>query len=156
MRCYYTIHYCWFSHYKPINTKISQSISTSLYLVTALQQWLFLCSVFIRRFLVTNLSNGDYSASVTRCLTLHRWTLNCTALTRSTEHSRSSHIASERTYRKHRLHHLFYCCVTPPRTRKLRAVHSNGCCVQSHLLATGLYATIFNICLNSIVLRSKK
>jgi hypothetical protein len=48
----------------------------------------------------------------------------------------------ERTYRKNRLHHLFYCCVTSPRTRKLRAIHSNGSCLQSHLLATGLYATI--------------
>jgi hypothetical protein len=49
---------------------------------------------------------------------------------------------SERTYRKHRLHNLFYCYVTSQRTRKLRALHSNGCCFQSHLLATGLYATI--------------
>jgi hypothetical protein len=24
----------------------------------------------------------------------------------------------------------FYCCVTSPRTRKLRALHSNGCCFQ--------------------------
>jgi hypothetical protein len=37
---------------------------------------LFLCRVFITRFLVTNLGNGDYSASVVRWLTLHRWTLN--------------------------------------------------------------------------------
>jgi hypothetical protein len=35
-------------------------------------QWLFLYSVFTRRFLVTNLSNGEYSASVARWLTLHR------------------------------------------------------------------------------------
>jgi hypothetical protein len=41
-------------------------------------QWLFLCSVFTRRFLVTNLSNGDSSASFARRLTLHIWTLNCT------------------------------------------------------------------------------
>jgi hypothetical protein len=43
---------------------------------------------------------------------------------RWTEHGRSSHIASERTHREHRLHHLFYCCVTSPRTRML---HSNFC-----------------------------
>jgi hypothetical protein len=40
-------------------------------------QWLLLCSVFGRRFLLTNLSNGDSSASATRWLTLHSWTLNC-------------------------------------------------------------------------------
>jgi hypothetical protein len=28
------------------------------------QQWLFFCSVFIRRFLVININNGDSSASV--------------------------------------------------------------------------------------------
>jgi hypothetical protein len=39
-------------------------------------QWLFLCNVLIRRFLVTNLSNGESSASVARWLTLHSWTLN--------------------------------------------------------------------------------
>jgi hypothetical protein len=60
---------------------------------------------------------------------------------RSTEHGRWSHIASERIYRKHRLQYLFYC-VTSPRTRKLRALHSNGFCSQSRLLATGLYATV--------------
>jgi hypothetical protein len=62
---------------------------------------------------------------------------------RSTEHGRLSHIASELTYRKHHLHHLFDCCVTSPRTRKLRALHSNGCCLQSHLLTTGLYAIVY-------------
>jgi hypothetical protein len=53
----------------------------------------------------------------------------------------SRHIASDRTYRKHRLRRPFYCCVTSPRMRKLCAFHSNGCCVQSQLLATGLYVT---------------
>jgi hypothetical protein len=37
---------------------------------------------------------------------------------------------------------LFYCCVTSPCTRNLCALHSNGCCLQSHLLATGVYTTI--------------
>jgi hypothetical protein len=76
-----------------------------------------------------------------------------------TEHGRSSHVASERTYRKHRLHRLFYYWMTLPRKRVLLELHSNGCtrhiswhflycCVrallsngwylQSHLLATGL------------------
>jgi hypothetical protein len=126
-------------------------------------QWLFLCNVFTRRFLVTYFSNGDSSASVARRLTLHSWTLNCTALTRWTEDGRSSHIASERIHREHRLQHLFYCCVTSQRTRMLRTLHSNGytrhvswhllyCCMwalpsngwclPSHLLVTGLYATI--------------
>jgi hypothetical protein len=41
---------------------------------------------------------------------------NCTALTNWTELGRSSHTASERTYREHRLQHLFYCYVTSPRT----------------------------------------
>jgi hypothetical protein len=50
----------------------------------------------------------------------------CTRL-RRTEHGRSSHIASERIHREYRLHHLFYCCVTSPRMRMLRALHSNGC-----------------------------
>jgi hypothetical protein len=89
--------------------------------------------VFTRIFLVTNLSNRDKSASVARCLTRHNWTLNCTALTSSTEHGRSSHIASERTYRKQHLHHLFHCCVTSPRMRKPLALHINGCCLQPPL-----------------------
>jgi hypothetical protein len=124
---------------------------------------MFFCNVFIRRFLVTNLSNGYSSASVARWLTLHSWTLSCTALTRWTEHDRSSHIASERIHRELRLHHLFNCCVMSSRTRMVRALHSNGCtrhvswhllycclrvlpsnswCLQSYLLATGLYATL--------------
>jgi hypothetical protein len=45
---------------------------------------------------------------------------------RSTEHGRSSHIASERTFRKHRLYHLFYYCVTSQCTRKLRTLHRNA------------------------------
>jgi hypothetical protein len=114
----------------------------------------------LQYFLVTNLSNGDSSSSVARWLTL----LNCTALIRSTEHGRSCHIASERTNREHRLHHLFCCCVTSPRKRMLQTLHSNGCtrhvslqflyycvqalpsndcCLQCHLLATGLYFTIW-------------
>jgi hypothetical protein len=40
-------------------------------------QWLFLCNVCTRRFLVTNLSNGDSSASVAHSLTIYRGTLNC-------------------------------------------------------------------------------
>jgi hypothetical protein len=32
--------------------------------------------------------------------------------------------------------------VTSPRTRILWTLHSNGCCLQSHLLATGLHPTI--------------
>jgi hypothetical protein len=98
--------------------------------------------VFTTIFLVTNLSNGDNSASVARCLTLHKWMLNCTALTRSTEPCRSSYIASERTYRKQHPHHLFHCCVTSPRMRKPRALHGNGSCLQRHLWETVLYATV--------------
>jgi hypothetical protein len=41
-------------------------------------QWLFLCSVFTKRFLVTKLSNGNFSASVAFRLTLYNWTLDCT------------------------------------------------------------------------------
>jgi hypothetical protein len=44
-----------------------------------------------------NLSNGNSSASVVHQLTLHTWTLNCTALTRSTEHGQSSYIACRPT-----------------------------------------------------------
>jgi hypothetical protein len=43
-------------------------------------QWLLLCSIFTRRFLVTNLINGDSSASVVPWLTLHNWTLNLLAV----------------------------------------------------------------------------
>jgi hypothetical protein len=94
----------------------------------------------------------DSSASVARWLTLHRWTFNCTALTRSTKRDRSSHIASERTTEsttcitsfvwRHRAcvncgrsvangctrrvsWHLPYCCV--------RASPSNGWCLESPL-----------------------
>jgi hypothetical protein len=110
---------------------------------------------------------GDSSASVARWLTLYNWTLNCTVLTRWIEHGRSSHIASERTHRGHCLHHFFYYCVTSLRTRMLRALHNNGCtrhvswhllycclwalpsngrCLQSNLLATGLYTKIYFHC----------
>jgi hypothetical protein len=66
-----------------------------------------------------------------RWLTLHNWTLKCTALTRWTELGRSSHV--DRTHRERRLQHLFYCCLTSPRTRILRALHSKGRCLQSPL-----------------------
>jgi hypothetical protein len=42
------------------------------------QRWLFLCKVFSRRFLVTNLSDVDSSGSVVHWLALHSWTLNST------------------------------------------------------------------------------
>jgi hypothetical protein len=38
--------------------------------------------------------------------------------------------------------------VTSPRTRKLRALHSNGCCLQSHLLTINLYATVYSASLH--------
>jgi hypothetical protein len=57
---------------------------------------------------------------------------------------RSSHIASERTYRERRLQHLFYCYVTSSRTHMQRVLHSNSRCLQSHSLAMGLYATAFH------------
>jgi hypothetical protein len=47
---------------------------------------------------------------------LHSTVLNCTALTNWTELGQSSHIALEWTHREHCLQHLFYCCVTSPRT----------------------------------------
>jgi hypothetical protein len=40
-------------------------------------EWLFLCSVFARHFLVTNLSSGE---SIVCWLTFHSWTLNSTQL----------------------------------------------------------------------------
>jgi hypothetical protein len=105
---------------------------------------------------------GDFSASAARWLTIQIWTFNCTAVTRWNEHGRSSNITSERTDREHRLHQLFYGSVASLCKRMMRARHSNGCtrhilwhlfccvreppsngrCLQSHLLATGLYATI--------------
>jgi hypothetical protein len=79
------------------------------------QQWLFLCKVSTRCYLVTNLSNGDFSASVDCWLTLQ----NCTQLycTRSlTELGRLSRITSEWTHREHRLRHRFCCWLTSLRT----------------------------------------
>jgi hypothetical protein len=121
------LHYCWF----PTENHSTLSVLSLHYslLGNSSPQWLFLCSVFTRHFLVTNVSNGDYSTYVARCVTLHGWTPDCTALTRWTEHGRSSHVASEQTYRKHRLHHLFYCCVTSPHMHKLQALHSTCCCL---------------------------
>jgi hypothetical protein len=58
-------------------TLSSQSVLLIL-LGNSTQQWLFLCNVFTRRFLVKNLSNGEFSASVARWLTLHNRTLNWT------------------------------------------------------------------------------
>jgi hypothetical protein len=123
--------YCWFPHHKSFITKTSQSTFTNFYSVTALHS-----GYSSAIFLVKNFSNGDSSPAVAHWLTLHSWTLNCTALTRWTEHGRSSHIASERTYTEHRLHHIFYCCVTSLRTRMLRALRSNVCTrhVSCHLL----------------------
>jgi hypothetical protein len=69
---------------------------------------------------------NESSASIARWLTLH----NCTALTRSIDLGRSSHIASERTHRELRLQHLFYCCVTSPRT-----------CLPSRYIATAVHVT---------------
>jgi hypothetical protein len=85
------------------------SLFPTVFLGNSSPQCLFLCSAFTRYFLVTNLSNGDYFGSVARCLRLHSLTLNCTPLIRSTEQDRPNHIFLERTYRKHHLHHLFYC-----------------------------------------------
>jgi hypothetical protein len=162
---------CWFLYYKSLRV-FSVFFHQSLLVDNSPQWLLFLCNVFTRRFLVTNLSNGDSSVSVARSLTLHSWTLNRTAFARWTEHGRSSHIASERTHREHRLLHLFYCCVTSPRTRMLRVLHSHDCtrhvsgqllycCVwalpsngwylQSHLLATRLHATILSYVFREIV-----
>jgi hypothetical protein len=55
---------------------VTQALGFSVYFHESLlgnssPQWLFLCNVCIRRFLVTNLSNGDSSPSVARSLTLH-------------------------------------------------------------------------------------
>jgi hypothetical protein len=57
-------HYRPFAYYKWLHA----SAFIRLYFV-APQQWLFLCTVFTRRFLVTNLRNADSSASVARWLT---------------------------------------------------------------------------------------
>jgi hypothetical protein len=40
------------------------------------------------------------------------------------------YIATRRIHRKHSLHHLFYCSVTSPRTRTLRALRSSGCTIR--------------------------
>jgi hypothetical protein len=116
------------------------------------------CCIFTGCRLVTA---SNAIASTAHCLTLH----NCTALTRRTEYDWSSHIALKWTHREHRLHHLFYYCVTSPCTHMLLALHSNGrvrqvsrhlyCCMQalpsngwclqSHLLATRLYAILLFI-----------
>jgi hypothetical protein len=56
-------------------TLSSHSTFTSLYLVTALHN-----GYFSAVFSLTNLSNGNPSASVSHWLTLHTWTINCTAL----------------------------------------------------------------------------
>jgi hypothetical protein len=111
-------------------------------------QWLFLCTVFTRHFLVKNLSNGDSSASVASRLTLHIWTINCTALTHWTELGQSSHIVSERTHRERRLHHLFYCCATSPLTWHVTLLcvygplPSNGCFSTSTVFALSKYVTV--------------
>jgi hypothetical protein len=76
-------------------------------------------------FLVKNLSNGNYSASVARWLTP---TIEpSTALQSLPEQNTvgQSHIDSERTYRKHRQHKLFYCCVTSLPTPMLRELYTS-------------------------------
>jgi hypothetical protein len=105
-------------------------------------QWLFFCNVFTSRFLVTNLSNGDYSASVTHCLTLHRWTLNCTALNQQNTVGRV--IKPRADIQKTPSTSLLLLCDVTSHA-KPRALRSNGCYLQSHFLATGLYDTICTI-----------
>jgi hypothetical protein len=56
----------------------------------------------------------------------------------------TSYIVLKRTYRKQRQHHLFCCCETSALTRKLWALYGNGCCIESHFLATTLYATVLS------------
>jgi hypothetical protein len=90
------------------------------------------------------------TSSELRCTRLYSSVLRCTPLYYFNSHSDfilfcTAYIVLERSYRKHRLNNLF-SCVTSPRTRKLWALHSNGCCLESHLLTTGLYATVLSCC----------
>jgi hypothetical protein len=85
------------------------------------QQWLVLCNLFTKRFLVTILNNGDSSASAARLLTLHNWNLlqgNSSACTTQktqllycyrgmfTAPLRSNYRGADRRKKP-----FFYCCV---------------------------------------------
>jgi hypothetical protein len=59
------------------HTKNHSTLSLLSLLGNSSPQRLLLCSIFARRFLVTNLSNEDSSASVVRWLTLRSRTLTC-------------------------------------------------------------------------------
>jgi hypothetical protein len=95
---------------------------------------------FHRRFLVMNLTDGDSSASVTRWLTLHSWTLNSQLLVASTVFKitprngpglfvvknaclLASYLAMAicEPYREHLLRRWFHCCV-----RVFRELPRNG------------------------------
>jgi hypothetical protein len=58
----------------------SHSTLSLLNLLSLVVAWLFLCNVFTRRLLVTNLNDGESSASVVRWLILHSWTFNSSQL----------------------------------------------------------------------------
>jgi hypothetical protein len=141
----------------------SQSTFTRLYLVTAFNSGyssaVFSLNVSWSRILALEILQLPLAAGK------HSTTAHWTVLHSLSELSPVGRVTvSEWTHREHRLHHLFYCCVTSPRTRMLRTLHSNDftcyaygrivCyCVltipskdwylQSHILATGLYATIY-------------
>jgi hypothetical protein len=66
---------CWVPHCNSLPMKSSQSVSTSLYSVTALRNGNSSVMSSTWHFLVTNISSGDPSASVVRWITLHIWTL---------------------------------------------------------------------------------
>jgi hypothetical protein len=139
------------------------------------------CSILVLEFFCTLLYSSvllpttDFNSHsrILCCTSLYavvfRLSWLCCSFKRSPLHScGTDHAAQESQPRRGAientcLHHFFYSYVTSPRTRKLRALHSNGCtrhvswhllhccvqaspshgwCLQSHLLATSLYATI--------------
>jgi hypothetical protein len=108
----------------------SQSVSTSVYLVTALNNGYSSAVFSLDVFLVANLSTGDSSSSVTRCLILHSWTLNCLVapivfkitprhgphwkhriLLRICSELRCLAMGMARAHIEHTLQHLFYFIV---------------------------------------------
>jgi hypothetical protein len=106
------------------HTKSSQSTFTS----NSSQQWLFLCSVFIRRFLAMNIGKADSSASVAQKIIVHNWTLYCLVAPAVLK------ITSRHGPRRKQ---PLYCC--------MHEILSNGCFSGSTVLARSKYATIYII-----------
>jgi hypothetical protein len=122
------------------------------------QQRLFLCNVFTRRFLVTDLNNGDSAVSALMSLLsgeylateLLRYCLQGNSSARTMQKTQPLYcfrgVFAASLYSNGRgADHIENTVLLLSRACMLRALPSNGRCLLSDCLATGLYVTILSI-----------